>query len=403
VAANGRRIAIAGRAFPTGGFGRVVAELARGFADRGADVFLYSFGVCELVDANIRVMPLRWNGVGDERSIALDCMRNDIRVLLISGTCFETSMHARRIREVCGDYPLLIFLYAALDGYPTQMEYFRVNDPGTFLVFYTEETRSMYDREVTLSGKHRGDFLSAVGSIGHGVGSRFFRLSQPDIFRARQKILGNRNVPDHHLLMLNANANTFRKRLDICLAIFAAFARRRPHASLVFHTDPNGAFDLPFLARRLNVADRVVFTSSRRTGRPEWDDAELNELYCMCDVGINTSVAEGWGLIAFEHAATGAAQVMTRTPVTEALWRDHAVLVDSEPRVTFSSHLCGDLIVSECGVRALEDVYDDTEARETRRRQSLAMAARPEFQWSNVVVSWLQLFEDLTCREAGSW
>jgi D-inositol-3-phosphate glycosyltransferase len=40
------------------------------------------------------------------------------------------------------------------------------------------------------------------------------------------------------------------------------------------------------------------------------DDRQLNLLRNACDVGINTSMGEGWGLAGFEHGATGAAQIV---------------------------------------------------------------------------------------------
>ena len=39
-------------------------------------------------------------------------------------------------------------------------------------------------------------------------------------------------------------------------------------------------------------------------------EQQINLLYNACDVGINTSMGEGWGLISFEHGATGAAQIV---------------------------------------------------------------------------------------------
>jgi len=34
-------------------------------------------------------------------------------------------------------------------------------------------------------------------------------------------------------------------------------------------------------------------------------DNELNIVYNACDIGINTSVREGWGLVSFEHGGYG--------------------------------------------------------------------------------------------------
>jgi glycosyltransferase involved in cell wall biosynthesis len=37
---------------------------------------------------------------------------------------------------------------------------------------------------------------------------------------------------------------------------------------------------------------------------------KLNQVYGAVDVGVNTCIGEGWGLVNFEHAAAGVAQVV---------------------------------------------------------------------------------------------
>jgi hypothetical protein len=37
---------------------------------------------------------------------------------------------------------------------------------------------------------------------------------------------------------------------------------------------------------------------------------KLNLVYNTCDVGVNTCIGEGWGLVNFEHAATRTAQIV---------------------------------------------------------------------------------------------
>ena len=64
----------------------------------------------------------------------------------------------------------------------------------------------------------------------------------------------------------------------------------------------------------LDLGDRV------HVSRDEFSNDDLNRLYGACDVGVNTSCGEGWGLVSFEHALTGAAQVVPRNSVCEELW-----------------------------------------------------------------------------------
>ena len=60
----------------------------------------------------------------------------------------------------------------------------------------------------------------------------------------------------------------------------------------------------------LGVRERVLGVVAG--DHPSLAPDELNVLYNACDVGLNTSEGEGFGLIALEHAAAGAAQVVPR-------------------------------------------------------------------------------------------
>jgi D-inositol-3-phosphate glycosyltransferase len=71
--------------------------------------------------------------------------------------------------------------------------------------------------------------------------------------------------------------------------------------------------------REFGVGDRV---SVNPQGGGVRDDRELNLLYNACDVGINTSMGEGWGLVSFEHGATGGAQIVPEHTACAELWAD---------------------------------------------------------------------------------
>jgi hypothetical protein len=55
--------------------------------------------------------------------------------------------------------------------------------------------------------------------------------------------------------------------------------------------------------------------------RPKFSDEQLNFLYNACDVGINTTTGEGWGMPSFEHAATRAAQIVPHHTSLADLWK----------------------------------------------------------------------------------
>ena len=87
-------------------------------------------------------------------------------------------------------------------------------------------------------------------------------------------------------------------------------------------------------ARRHGIEDRLILTAVEPY-LPAVGDEVLNWIFNACDVGINTSVGEGWGLVNLEHAATGAAQVVPRHSACEELWTGSALLL--EPCMSLTS------------------------------------------------------------------
>jgi len=163
------------------------------------------------------------------------------------------------------------------------------------LVLFSEHARRRVQAQL-LDSPH-GEHAPAISVLPHGVDRRRFRplraLREPaDLKRnrrlARARLFAERPALREGFLILNANRNTPRKRLDLTLAGFARFARSREDAFLVLHTSRRGqaAFDLRALAREHGVGERVVLTDGRL------DDHELNYLYNACDVGVNTAAKE---------------------------------------------------------------------------------------------------------------
>lgn len=84
-------------------------------------------------------------------------------------------------------------------------------------------------------------------------------------------------------------------------------------SALIMHTDPIGETDLPACIRDFSrefdiKLDNIVFTSSSSLS-----DEDLNELYNFCDLLINSSDAEGFGLPVAEAVAAGLGVIHTVT------------------------------------------------------------------------------------------
>ena len=163
---------------------------------------------------------------------------------------------------------------------------------------------------------------SNLQSSGVRADRRGLRPLQPGRHQAaRLPTLGD---PEHSFVVLNASRPAIRKRVDTTIEAFALFARDKPPGvRLCLHhaiTEADTA-QLLELAHALGIRDRLLYNPLSPEGGV-LGDHDLARHYSACDVGINTATGEGWGLVTFEHAATGAAQIVPRHSACGALWHD---------------------------------------------------------------------------------
>ncbi|HEX4629571.1 MAG TPA: glycosyltransferase family 4 protein [Chthoniobacterales bacterium] len=236
----------------------------------------------------------------------------------------------------------------------------------------------------------------ALEVIPHGVATnKFFPL--PDKAEARRRMrLGDAEHRDA-FIVLNANRNMPRKRIDLTIQGFALFAKDKPpDVKLYLHmaTEDTG-WNVLILAKRYGIFDRLIMTQADNT-RPTFSDEQLNLLYNACDVGINTTTGEGWGMPSFEHAATRAAQIVPRHTSLVDLWKGAAEFLDPVMTLTYPGNLTDAHIVTPEGVaRALQRLYDDRQRRDALAEAGYRNSTRPEFNWNMIAGRWRQLFNEM--------
>jgi D-inositol-3-phosphate glycosyltransferase len=92
-----------------------------------------------------------------------------------------------------------------------------------------------------------------------------------------------------------------------------------------------------------------------------------------------------WGLVAFEHAATGAPQVMPDHSACGELWRDHGLLLPADP-------------TPDDVAAGLARVHDDPALRAELGRRALANARSPRFAWPAIAHLWAELLRGREAR-----
>jgi len=194
-------------------------------------------------------------------------------------------------------------------------------------------------------------------------------------------------LPPEAFVVLNANRNERRKRVDLTLEGFARFAGDQRDVLLYLHMEESREGQrIRDLAYRFGIAGRVILDDRHL------DDRELNLLYNACDVGLNTASSEGWGMVSFEHAATGAAQIVSGSWVTGEIWRDHAELLDAAESQAPRTGITREVIVSVDSVAdSLERLDGDADHRREMARRGASFARREKFQWTSIAARWDEL------------
>lgn len=277
-----------------------------------------------------------------------------------------------------------------------------------------------FDRIVLYNEFGRDEILKACSLpteslrvVPHGIDLHDFHPldadARPFVDRrhAKRVLFGGDSGLEDSFLVLNANKNQPRKRLDLTLEGFARFARGKPSDVLLYlHTSAcDGHADIRKMASFYGVSDRLVVTEGFEDGHPAVDSDRLNLIYNACDVGINTSTGEGWGLVSFEHAATGAPQIVPRHSACTELWEGAALLL---PPRTFETHAAFAMRRGEVEpddvAKALERLYSDREFRAAMGKAAFLRANRSDYSWNCIAEQWRAIFQEGLCAresEAG--
>jgi D-inositol-3-phosphate glycosyltransferase len=322
----------------------------------------------------------------------------------------------RAVWETCRDRCKTV-LYAAIDGRqgPAPQDVDALSRLDSVVAF-TRGGRAIVEDAVSAVRSQNADFrFPPISIIPHGVdASVFYPFARPraepswepdpmhpDVLaaraRARRLLFPERSDLGEAFIVLNANRNQPFKRIDITIRGFALFARGKPpDVMLYLHTSTaTPASGNTPLADALGIRHRVIVTAVGER-HPNVSSERLNTIYNACDVGVNTSEGEGWGLVSFEHAATGAAQIVPRHTACAELWERCALLVDPANEDRVDGYVsAGRTVTPESVAEALERIYRDRSLRRELSIAAYANATRRDLQWSQIGRNWDRHFQAL--------
>jgi glycosyltransferase involved in cell wall biosynthesis len=231
--------------------------------------------------------------------------------------------------------------------------------------------------------------------IPHGVNQKMFYKKFSSRRDAKVHLFGNSRNPDS-FMFLNANRNQPRKRLDVTLEGFKLFAEGKDDVLIHMHCGiVDSHIDIARMAKRFDIESKLVLTNMS-TGVQRVSDDMLNDIYNASDVGLNTSMGEGWGLTSIEHAMTGAPQIVPDHSACSEIFYDCGVLVPTTLNFTFDNSMTVGKLVSPVSLAdKMQALYDNKELVSKLSDESIKKFSDQFYSWDEISKKWSKLFEEV--------
>ena len=241
------------------------------------------------------------------------------------------------------------------------------------------------------------------GIIPHGVSKELFHQLFEKRYQAKEVLYSNSEnkslySPDS-FVFLNANRNQPRKRLELTMEGFKLFADGKPETvSIYMHCGNVDAkhIDVRDFGTRLGIGKRLI-VSGNVTGIQGVSDNKLNLIYNATDVGVNTSLGEGWGLPNMEHAMTGAPQIVPDHSACGEVYKDIGILIPPrcELMLDGGAMTIGKLVSPEGVAEAMEKIYTDRELYKELSIKTLAKFSSKDYEWETISNTWNNIFTEV--------
>jgi len=316
----------------------------------------------------------------------LDTLINGIQpdFIFILNDAWIIDMYLARLKEI-RKANIPIITYFPVDAEEHSVVWYNNFDVVRAACTYTEFGRSILKK---VNSPHI--YNNKIHIVPHGTDiNKFYPV---DWEEARYKIYPKNRTEEFmkSFIILNANRNQPRKRIDITLWAFDEFQKDKDDVKLYLHM---GASDegVNIVEKALQYGwDRKLVVTTLESSIPNVPTEFLNLIYNGTDVGINTSMGEGWGLVNWEHASCKRVQILPRHSSIPEIWQDKAILIDANIKQMFPyANTVGRVPLVDDVVDALNYAYWDWKDNESRISNDLAqkaydMVTSEEYSWKTV-------------------
>jgi glycosyltransferase involved in cell wall biosynthesis len=297
------------------------------------------------------------------------------------------SMYLNELRKIKKELLPPIVVYFPVDAKEHSPSFYQSFDLVKEVCVYTN-----FGKDVILDTKSPNISSNKIHIIPHGISSSIFYPM--DSTFSRQALYPQERMEEflNSFIVFNGNRNQPRKRMDITMWAFREFQKDKPDVKLYLHM---GIQDLGYNVAELAVRygfDNKLILSTTSNQIPSLPEERLNIVYNACDVGINTSIGEGWGLVNWEHAATGKLQIMPNHSALSEIWENEntAILLPTiMDEMVERVNTVGRVVDLNSLVEALNWAYDDWKNNGADKIKAIGqkgyeLTKERKFKWKSV-------------------
>lgn len=326
-------------------------------------------------------------------------LHKDIDIIFILNDVWVIHMYLKEIKRIWFEankaLPKIV-VYYPVDGGGYTPDWFEHFDIVSKAVVYTEfgkkvthEVAPDLELEIIPHGSANKDFL--------------FKMEGTTAEIKKKKFPDNESLWEDSFIVLNANRNQPRKRIDIAFRAFALFAKDKPPGVMYYHHAGirDAGWHFIDLVKRTQIElgynlEKRIILSNAKVLEQRVPMESLNLIYNATDVGINAALGEGWGLVQTEHASIGKPQIVGDHTACRELFHDVGLLTPVVNVVRDAQHTTQRYFISaEMMANNLQKLYENKELYGELSRKSYEKFNRPEYSWEVIVQTWVDLFESL--------
>jgi glycosyltransferase involved in cell wall biosynthesis len=221
-----------------------------------------------------------------------------------------------------------------------------INDNVDGGIMFTE----YWKRCITKQG-----FTKPLDVLEHGFNSsNYYKIPK----KVARIFLG---IDQDAFVIVNLNRNQPRKRWDLCIMAYVKFISKRLHENikLLIGTSTNGGWDLLDVMISECRKNDIKFDDFKKhiiliQNPQKISDNEVNIMYNVGDVGINTCDGEGFGLCNFEQAGVGVPQIVPGIGgFLDYFTNDNAIVI--QPKWSYYCDNSRDFVSGEAEVCSVDD------------------------------------------------